>query len=90
MVQSTWTMDNQDGMRIPDANGIRNGQRLITWTFCLLTKKLFASQRILPFNPITHGHCPQGNSVSSLLGSDVLPVLSTAFTTNVFSHSGRA
>jgi hypothetical protein len=38
---ATWTMDNQDGMRIPDANGIRNGQRLITWTFCKLTKKLF-------------------------------------------------
>jgi hypothetical protein len=38
----------------------------------------------------THGHCPQGNSVSSLLGPDVLPVLSTALTTNVFTHSGRA
>ena len=48
------------------------------------------SQRVLPFNPITHGHCPQGKSVSSLLGADVLPVLSTALTTNTFSHSGRA
>jgi len=79
---TTWTMDNQDGMRISYVNGIRNGQRLITWTFCTLTKKLFASQRVLPSNPMTHGHCPQGNGVSSLLGSDVLPVLSTALTTN--------
>jgi hypothetical protein len=48
--------------------------------------------RFLPSNldPITHGHCPQGNSVSALLGSDVLPVLSTAFTMNVFSHSAEA
>ena len=50
------------------------------------------SQQILPsgLDSITHGHCPQGNSVRALLGSDVLPVLSTALTTNVFSHSGRA
>lgn len=83
-------MDNQDGMRVSDSIGIRNGQRLITWTFCTSTGKLFASQGVLTSNQITYGHSPQGNSVSSLLGADVLPVLSTAFTTNVFTHSGRA
>src|SRR5688500_5891572 len=38
----------------------------------------------------THGHHPQGKCVSSLLGADVLPVLSTALTTTVFTHSGCA
>jgi hypothetical protein len=48
------------------------------------------SQQALHCALITHGHCPQGNRISSLLGADVLPVWSTAFTTNTFSQSGEA
>lgn len=57
---------------------------------CLFSGIRLSSVMIFAEPINTHGHHPQGKCVSSLLGADVLPVLSTALTTTVFTHSGCA